>query len=339
LRDERDERPTLGKAGKMEMLDLFGEITPASKQKKTRRRGWKVGHQRSFTEAGHAALVAAHRERFIANSKKLFPDRFDYSLVAEDFTTQHDKVRLTCIPHQFCFSVSPVVHKKSPGGGCEICHPVGKGRKGGKHKPYEGPRYTDTGLEKKRQANLQRWLADCATKHPSDQFDYTQAILDYKRQKLPVRMVCNDHQLGYETTAHNHLRFAGGGCPVCGPMGRGASKLTFHKAQFLDYFEEELSHRLTMLSEYTGIKDKVRVRCRYHGTEKEVSADNLLNGTNLGCDQCFREHVSARRLHSDGGCSGGTLDFNFFVENGLAEFLKPSQGLRTTYEAPYQRYE
>ena len=25
------------------------------------------------------------------------------------------------------------------------------------------------------------------------------------------------------------------------------------------------------------------------------------------------------------GCSGGTLDFNFFVENGLAEFLKPSQ--------------
>jgi len=38
-----------------------------------------------------------------------------------------------------------------------------------------------------------------------------------------------------------------------------------------------------------------------------------------------------------GGCSGGTLDFNFFVENGLAEFLKPSQWLRTTYEAPYQR--
>src|SRR3954452_6295876 len=37
------------------------------------------------------------------------------------------------------------------------------------------------------------------------------------------------------------------------------------------------------------------------------------------------------------GCSGGTLDFNFFVENGLAEFLKPSQWLRTTYEAPYQR--
>jgi hypothetical protein len=40
-----------------------------------------------------------------------------------------------------------------------------------------------------------------------------------------------------------------------------------------------------------------------------------------------------------GGCSGGTLDFNFFVKNGLAEFLMPSQWLRTTYEAPYQRYE
>ena len=34
-----------------------------------------------------------------------------------------------------------------------------------------------------------------------------------------------------------------------------------------------------------------------------------------------------------------TLDFNFFVKNGLAEFLKPSQWLRMTYEAPYQRYE
>jgi hypothetical protein len=42
---------------------------------------------------------------------------------------------------------------------------------------------------------------------------------------------------------------------------------------------------------------------------------------------------------NNGGCSEGTLDFNFFVENGLAEFLKPSQWLRTTYEAPYQRYE
>jgi hypothetical protein len=39
------------------------------------------------------------------------------------------------------------------------------------------------------------------------------------------------------------------------------------------------------------------------------------------------------------GCSRGTLDFNFFVENGLAEFLKPSQWLRMTYEAPYQPYE
>src|SRR3954469_24404109 len=39
------------------------------------------------------------------------------------------------------------------------------------------------------------------------------------------------------------------------------------------------------------------------------------------------------------GCSGGMLDFNFFVENGLAEFLKPSQWLRTTCETPYQHYE
>jgi hypothetical protein len=49
--------------------------------------------------------------------------------------------------------------------------------------------------------------------------------------------------------------------------------------------------------------------------------------------------VEIDHRRSSGGCSGGTLDFNFFVENGLAEFLKPSQWLRTTYEAPYQRYE
>ena len=52
------------------------------------------------------------------------------------------------------------------------------------------------------------------------------------------------------------------------------------------------------------------------------------------------EELSARYATLlNGGCSEGTLDFNFFVENGLAEFLKPSQWLRTTYEAPYQRYE
>ena len=55
--------------------------------------------------------------------------------------------------------------------------------------------------------------------------------------------------------------------------------------------------------------------------------------TKLGYLQFNKESEKYR------GCSGGTLDFNFFVENGLAEFLKPSQWLRTTYEAPYQRYE
>ena len=52
-----------------------------------------------------------------------------------------------------------------------------------------------------------------------------------------------------------------------------------------------------------------------------------------------RYKVTNWQAYEAGGCSEGTLDFNFFVENGLAEFLKPSQWLRTTYEAPYQRYE
>jgi hypothetical protein len=285
--------------GRIEMLDLFGEETPALKQKKTRRRGWKVGHQRSFTEAGHVSLVAAHRERFIANSKKLFPDLFDYSLVAEDFTSQHGKVRLTCILHQFCFSVSPAVHKKSPGGGCEICNPIGKGRKSSKHKPYQGLRYTEAGLEKKRQANLQRWLAEAADKHELGQFDYSLTDWSYQRQKLPVWLICNEYQICFQATPLNHTRSDGGGCPVCGPMGRGAIKFAVHHAQFLDFFEAEHSHRLIMLSDYTGIKERINFRCRLHRTEKKVMADAMLNSGNLGCDQCFREQASARRLHSD----------------------------------------
>jgi hypothetical protein len=35
----------------------------------------------------------------------------------------------------------------------------------------------------------------------------------------------------------------------------------------------------------------------------------------------------------------GTLYFIFFVKNGLAEFIKPSQWFRKAYELPYQRYE
>jgi hypothetical protein len=64
-----------------------------------------------------------------------------------------------------------------------------------------------------------------------------------------------------------------------------------------------------------------------------------------GSRQCrhgwFRVMNVTQKLNPLGrrGCSGGTLDFNFFVKNGLAEFLMPSQWLRTTYEAPYQRYE
>jgi hypothetical protein len=45
------------------------------------------------------------------------------------------------------------------------------------------------------------------------------------------------------------------------------------------------------------------------------------------------------QLPGTGEYSRRMLDFNFFVKNALAESLKPSQWLRTTYESPYQRYK
>jgi len=62
--------------------------------------------------------------------------------------------------------------------------------------------------------------------------------------------------------------------------------------------------------------------------EAEIDGQLLLRDTAM-------RPGSQERPEALGGCSEGTLDFNFFVENGLAEFLKLSQWLRTTYEAPY----
>ena len=70
---------------------------------------------------------------------------------------------------------------------------------------------------------------------------------------------------------------------------------------------------------------------------------DLIEADLTGADLVEADLTGARLTGADllatRGCSGGTLDFNFFVENGLAEFLKPSQWLRTTYEAPYQPYK
>jgi fatty-acyl-CoA synthase len=49
------------------------------------------------------------------------------------------------------------------------------------------------------------------------------------------------------------------------------------------------------------------------------------------------EEVRPGLPHLRGGCSKGTLNFSYFVKNGLAEFVKSSPWLRIAYALPDQR--
>ena len=148
-------------------------------------------------------------------------------------------------------------------------------------------RYSDAATEQRRRSNYARWL-DQATSIHGSKFSYSLSEHDYHTQKAPsVRIVCVEHG-EFQTTPHSHIKQAGGGCRECGLKKRGTSKKQFHAKAFEKYFDENLSKSLELVTPYTGVKEKLSVRCRVHQSTTEISPDQLMHGA-AGCPKCARQ--------------------------------------------------
>jgi hypothetical protein len=148
-------------------------------------------------------------------------------------------------------------------------------------------RYSDEAIKRVRRRNYERWLDKAKDRH-RDRFDYSLSVADFETQKSPlIRIVCPTHG-EFRVSPHDHLRFSGGGCQLCGLSARGSAKKLSHAAAFEMFFQTNLAERLDLLSPYRGAKKSVLVRCRRHGKEAQVTPDRLKNGA-IGCPDCIAE--------------------------------------------------
>ncbi len=148
-------------------------------------------------------------------------------------------------------------------------------------------RYSIEAAENRRLKNFEKWLMAAKSKH-FDSFDYSLAKDSFKTQKAPVAIICKKHNVKFEVTAFDHLRFDGGGCSSCGNEKKADAKRRDGEAAFRAKFNASLSERLELKSDYLGMHEPITVFCKIHHATKTTTPNSLVHSEALGCDQCSR---------------------------------------------------
>jgi Zn finger protein HypA/HybF involved in hydrogenase expression len=106
----------------------------------------------------------------------------------------------------------------------------------------------------------------------------------YTDARTKVNILCSKH--GY-FSQKPYVHLSGSGCPKCGNENVG-KKLTKRNVDFIDRANIVHNNRYDYsLSEYTGAKNKIKIKCRIHGVFIQ-SPTTHLNGS--GCPHCSTEN-------------------------------------------------
>ena len=122
-------------------------------------------------------------EEFVENSKKIYGDKYDYSLV--EYKNAYTKVDIICKEHNIVFSMRPSDHKKC---GCSLC---------------------SLGYIKNNNITEDEFIEKAKLIH-GDKYDYSKT--KYKNSRSKVIITCKIHD-DFNQKAESHLR--GRGCPNC----------------------------------------------------------------------------------------------------------------------------
>ena len=122
------------------------------------------------------------QEQFIKKGEKLHYDNFDYSMV--NYINAHSKVIIGCKKCGNIFNQRISAHLE--GEGCPRCNII-------------------------RQLSTNEDFIKKSIKIYGDRFDYS--LVDYKTNKIKVKIKCKKHNYIFEQSPNSHLR--GQGCPIC----------------------------------------------------------------------------------------------------------------------------
>lgn len=202
-------------------------------------------------------LAKRNGETFIEKSKRIHGDRYRYN--AEDYKGALVKTQIVCDDHG-PFNQRPSDHLA--GNGCPRCQ--GRG-----FSPEEM-------IERLREIR-------------GDRYDLSGAI--YSGTDGKIKVICREHGEFFPT--YSNFR-SGQNCKACARESH-ISKVTMPKSDYLDMAKSIHGDRFDYAGMiYRGASKPVTVRCREHGIFTTRAQTHL--GKHGGCDNCFRESVSRRKI-------------------------------------------
>lgn len=189
------------------------------------------------------------QEEFLLRAKSVHGDKYDYSLSV--YSTCATKVKVICTEHGI-FEQIPSDH--FGGHGCAKC-------------------------------------AIDNTKLPFDEFvirakelhgnKYDYSLAEYNGTFNKIKIICPIHNI-FEQSPHSHLRY---GCQQC-----GFNDITLSLETIIDRIKNVHGNKYDYsLVEYKGIKEKIKIICKTHGSFEQKVWDHILGE---GCKKC---HFDLRR--------------------------------------------
>ena len=131
-----------------------------------------------------------------------------------------------------------------------------------------GERYSVEATKLQRKKNHQRWLEKTKLKH-GQRFDYSSTAQDYETQKNPpVRVKCLRHDKTFNVLSDKHMQNQHGGCSACSEEASRSTRLGSEREKFENWFNDNRSDRLTIVSEFQGMTTELIVFCKIHNSEK-----------------------------------------------------------------------
>lgn len=109
---------------------------------------------------------------------------------------------------------------------------------------------------------------------------YDTSLVDYKDSVTKIKLICAEHGV-FEQRPASSLN--GRGCPKCGLAKQVAARTT-SQVDFIDMCRNEHGSRYSYKNVvYKGVKSKVEIICKEHGTFKQIAGDHL---GGVGCPHC-----------------------------------------------------
>jgi hypothetical protein len=143
--------------------------------------------------------------------------------------------------------------------------------------------------EKIRLAGFKSWIGKAILTH-GENFDYSQSKEHFATQKSPeVPIKCKEHQQVFNVTPYNHIRFKSGGCRECDKEQANKYFIERERKKFYKFFEKNLSHRLSIASEFCGMTEDMDFYCKIHDSSSKHKPTQLMNNSGYGCSACSNE--------------------------------------------------